>query len=130
MDNAEFMPCGGDEASGNRIGGLQCMQSVFGSGWVLGGKCPQVKHPEVQVSEVANILRKSQFVHRDVHSVKHLCHVLRRPPVDIDVDDLGVRLPPLCNKCVTCQDCSLQRTELTREEKQVYDTMKQGMTLT
>ena len=48
-------------------------------------------------------------------------------PVDIDVEDLGVKLPPLCIKCKGCTDCSSQRLEMTREEREVYELVKKGM---
>ena len=129
MDNAEFMPSGGGEETGNRVGGLQCMQSKFGTGWVLGGKHDTVKDPEVMFSDVANIWRMATITtsKRSVpRSINHLAKAVKAP-IDLDFDDLGVRLPPLCKKCESCTHCTLQRNDMTREEREVYDIVKKGM---
>ena len=84
------------------------MRSKFGTGWVVGGKCDQIKKPEVNFSELASIWRIARHVKREMVNPIRVNNMVRLPkvPVDIDVEDLGVKLPPLCIKCKGCTDCS------------------------
>ena len=44
-------------------------------------------------------------------------------------DDLGVRVPPLCDNCKGCQYCNAQRSELSREDQEVLKLVQGGMSI-
>ena len=57
---------------------------------------------------------------------------MARQVVDLEnfiFDDLGVRLPPLCKQCSGCHNCTQQRSELSRDDREVYNLVCKGMTL-
>ena len=128
-DAAEFLPTGGEEAEGWRVGGLRCMRSSFGSGYVLGGRC-EAGGDHLVFSDEAELFRVASIAKQPVQPpIININYVQRFPnlPDAYEADDLGIRLPPLCESCTGCSKCTTQRQELTRDEIEVYNLTRKAM---
>ena len=131
LDNSEFFPYGASPEDGHRKGGLMVYKTPMGSGWMLAGYHPDIV-TEREVVIDANIHHLRAAIGVEHHTEAKTINLIQKHNINIDnlmFDDLGIKMPPLCDKCAGCHNCTNKRSELTREEQEMYTLVKQNMTL-
>ena len=130
-DWAEFLPYRGSPDLGERVDGLLCLNSPMGSGHVLTGRHHLIKSTPVSIDTDVNVIRSALSIQPEDMEVKSI-NFIQRQWLDIEnvvFEKMSVRVPPLCNKCGSCQYCSKQRSELSKEEQEVLKLVESGMTI-
>ena len=130
-DNGLLIPTGGAERDGERVGDLLCYKTMLGSGQVLAGFNVDIKGTRVTIDPEVCHLRTAMTIFHDTSEMHHIHHINKQlqEMENFIFDDLGVRLPPMCKRCTGCHLCAQQRGELSREDKEVLELVKSGMTL-
>ena len=128
-DRIDNRPCGdidvllGENVSGLHPndwviqGNLRVKTSIFGSGYVLSGSHPSIKHQQIKWNEnVAHIrscsAKGSQFGINKI-SIKPMQEYFAQ-------DALGVSPPRRCGNCMNCDDCGYRSHKLSHKELYEY----------
>ena len=120
-------------ASGGRgkdvVGNLRAMRTKLGSGWVLGGWCPQIQGPNTPAvpggaatTSVANTLRQSRIV-----AGPKRVNLLRLDKWD-ELQDLSCQLPRRCTRCKSCHACRHEAQDVTASEQRELELLKNSIT--
>ena len=126
QDCSEFLPTGGGTFE-TRVGGLRCMRSCWGTGWVLGGRHPQIVSGGVQYSQAAAMYRSAATL---AHPEMEVNAVKVSLPDCYTTDDIGVKTAPKCKKCSSClMDCNIHQLDITREQAEAVKIIRAGVTL-
>ena len=102
------------------------MKSRFGSGFILGGRHPQITSGHVQYSETAAVWRSSATLTDPSATINAVRMTM---PTCYEADDLGVKQPPNCGSCMNCNKCSLHRLDLSRDQQVTVNIPKDGLKL-
>ena len=100
------------------VGDLTLYETIFGSGFVLGGTDPELKTHAVVFNAKANKLRGAmigQFVNaKKVNYVKNL----GKPLINfLEAEEMGTVQPRRCTSCLTCGECSNKAVERSRKQQ-------------
>ena len=102
------------------VGDLTLYESLFGTGWVLGGSDPALKQSSVVFNSKANKLRHAIFAEdyglKNSHAVNFIKSYEKPVATFIESEQMGTVQPRRCNNCLGCTTCSNQAMALSRKE--------------
>ena len=109
---ASLLASGGE--GHNVVGDLRAMHCSFGSGWVLSGHHPSIVHDNhICFSETASALRTGRFSKTSQVNLFNSCSNLFPELLDIPLHP-----PRRCLRCRNCQSCRYEHEEVTRQEQE------------
>ena len=122
QNHVALLPTGG--AGVNCSGNLRVMDTIFGSGVVLGGSHPSLAAEGVQYTEEARTfccarkIRGSQM------------NFLRKEPylAFLEAEELATEIPRRCDRCAGCKRCSFESQELNKKEQEELRLLRENMT--
>ena len=103
------------------VGDLTLYESIFGSGWVLGGSDPALKTSAVVFNSKANKLRHAVLAEECDMKKTNLVNFLKVQEkfvsTFLEAEQMGTVQPRRCNNCLGCGYCSNQAMEHSRKEQ-------------
>ena len=101
----------------SNVGDLSLYETLFGSGWVLGGSDPALKTSAVVFNAKANKLRHAVLAEElDVKKVNFIKMLDKPIATFLEAEQMGTSQPRRCNNCLGCGYCSNQAIEYSRKE--------------
>ena len=103
------------------VGDLTLYESIFGTGWVLGGGDPALKTSAVVFNSKANKLRHAVLAEELEMGRANLVNFLKTQEKSLstfmEAEEMGTVQPRRCNSCLGCGSCSNQAMEHSRKEQ-------------
>ena len=118
-----IMPEGGTGV--NKVGGISVKKTKFGTGWVVGGMLEDQSRSGVCGGFVSNLITTKAAL---VRSAK--LQIVPGDPIVPEFwesDQLGVRVPPKCDRCRKCQQtgmCSEAHAQHTAKDQAELDLIR------
>ena len=119
MDNADLLPGGG--LGRDQSGNLRVFSIPFSPGMVLTGHHPEIKFINPVRDESSLAMNSAQF-----QQVPTFSFNVFDVPSFYEAEMLGYSLPPLCNNCQSCVQCTV-RPGYTVRETQELQLMRQNI---
>ena len=121
QDYAQLLACGG--MGENIVDGLRAMHTVFGTGWVLGGKHPSIKSKPVEFDEETNNMR-ANLTSIKIINLSQSCF-----SAFPELQDIPNQPPRKCSRCRCCQSCRYEQQEITRRENEELEMIRDNIWL-